>query len=62
MNTLKTVVLLTFMTVLLVFVGGAIGGRSGMIIAFGMALVMNFVSYWFSDKIVLSMYHAQPVT
>jgi len=62
MNTLKTVVLLTFMTVLLVFVGGAVGGRGGMIIAFGMALVMNFVSYWFSDKIVLSMYSAQPVT
>lgn len=62
MNTLKTVVLLTFMTVLLVFVGGAIGGRSGMIMAFGLALVMNFVSYWFSDKIVLSMYGAQPVT
>jgi heat shock protein HtpX len=62
MNTLKTVVLLTFLTVLLVFAGGAVGGRSGMIIAFGMALVMNFVSYWFSDKIVLSMYHAQPVT
>ncbi len=62
MNTLKTVVLLTFMTVLLVFVGAAIGGRSGMIIAFGMALVMNFVSYWFSDKIVLRMYGAQPVT
>jgi heat shock protein HtpX len=62
MNTLKTVVLLTFLTVLLVFVGGAIGGRSGMIIAFAMALVMNFVSYWFSDKIVLRMYSAQPVT
>jgi heat shock protein HtpX len=62
MNTLKTVVLLTFLTVLLVFVGGAVGGRSGMIIAFGMALVMNFVSYWFSDKIVLAMYKAQPVT
>jgi heat shock protein HtpX len=62
MNTLKTVALLTFLTVLLVFVGGAVGGRSGMIIAFGMALVMNFVSYWFSDKIVLAMYKAQPVT
>jgi heat shock protein HtpX len=62
MNTLKTVALLTFLTVLLVFVGGALGGRSGMIIAFGMALVMNFVSYWFSDKIVLAMYKAQPVT
>ena len=62
MNMLKTFVLLTFMTVLLVFVGAAIGGRSGMIMAFGLAMVMNFVSYWFSDKIVLSMYRAQPVT
>jgi heat shock protein HtpX len=62
MNTLKTVVLLTFLTVLLVFVGGAIGGQNGMIIAFMMAMVMNFVSYWFSDKIVLKMYNAQPVT
>ncbi len=62
MNTLKTVFLLTFMTVLLVFCGAAIGGRSGMIVAFAIALVMNFVSYWFSDKIVLSMYRAQPVT
>jgi len=62
MNTLKTVVLLTFLTVLLVFVGAAMGGRNGMIIAFMMALVMNFVSYWFSDKIVLAMYKAQPVT
>ena len=62
MNTLKTIVLLTFMTVLLVFVGAAIGGRNGMVIAFIMALVMNFVSYWFSDKIVLAMYRAQPVT
>ncbi|HWR72082.1 MAG TPA: zinc metalloprotease HtpX [Nitrospirota bacterium] len=62
MNTLKTIALLTFLTVLLVFVGGAIGGRSGMIFAFAIALVMNFVSYWFSDKIVLAMYRAQPVT
>ena len=62
MNTLKTMALLTFLTVLLVFMGAAIGGRNGMIIAFVMALVMNFVSYWFSDKIVLSMYRAQPVT
>ena len=62
MNTLKTMALLTFLTVLLIFMGAAIGGRNGMIIAFVMALVMNFVSYWFSDKIVLSMYRAQPVT
>jgi heat shock protein HtpX len=61
MNTLKTMALLTFMTVLLVFAGGALGGRTGMIFAFGLALVMNFVSYWYSDKIVLKMYRAQPV-
>ena len=53
---------MVFMTVLLVFVGAALGGRSGMVMAFGLALVMNVGSYWFSDKIVLRMYHAQPVT
>jgi len=62
MNTVKTIGLMVFMTVLLVFVGGAIGGRSGMIFAFGLAVLMNFGSYWFSDKIVLRMYKAQPVT
>ncbi|HTG01872.1 MAG TPA: zinc metalloprotease HtpX, partial [Nitrospirota bacterium] len=62
MNTVKTIGLLVFMTVLLVFVGAAIGGKSGMIMAFGLAMVMNFGSYWFSDKIVLRMYNAQPVT
>jgi heat shock protein HtpX len=46
---------------LLVLVGGAIGGQQGMTIAFILALVMNVGSYWFSDKIVLSMYGAQPV-
>jgi len=50
------------MTLLLVFVGAAIGGRSGMIFAFAMATLMNFGSYWFSDKIVLRMYRAQPVS
>lgn len=62
MNTVKTIGLMVFMTVLLVFVGAAIGGRSGMIFAFGLAVLMNFGSYWFSDKIVLRMYNAQPVT
>ncbi len=62
MNTIKTVVLLTFLTVLLVFAGGALGGKTGMVYAFALALVMNAVSYWFSDKIVLAMYRAQPVT
>ena len=50
------------LTVLLVMAGGAIGGRHGMTFALVMAGLMNFVSYWFSDKIVLSMYGAQEVT
>jgi heat shock protein HtpX len=62
MNTVKTIGLMVFMTVLLVFVGAAIGGRNGMVMAFALALIMNVGSYWFSDKIVLRMYHAQPVT
>lgn len=62
MNTVKTIGLMVFMTLLLVFAGAALGGRSGMIFAFVIAVVMNFGSYWFSDKIVLRMYRAQPVT
>ncbi|MHB1455673.1 MAG: zinc metalloprotease HtpX [Armatimonadota bacterium] len=62
MNTLKTGVLLVGMTVLFMLLGRWIGGQSGMIVAFAIAMVMNVVSYWFSDKIVLRMYHAQPVT
>ncbi|NVO00805.1 MAG: zinc metalloprotease HtpX [Geobacteraceae bacterium] len=62
MNTMKTALLLGLMTCLLVIVGGVIGGRSGMTIALVMAGVMNFVSYWFSDKIVLSMYGAREVS
>jgi heat shock protein HtpX len=53
---------MALMTVLLVFAGGAIGGRSGMTFALVMAGMMNFVSYWFSDKIVLAMYGAREVT
>lgn len=62
MNTLRTTFLMALMTVLLVLAGGAIGGRHGMAFALVMAGVMNFVSYWFSDKIVLAMYGAQEVT
>ncbi len=62
MNTLKTTFLLALLTVLLVMAGGAIGGQSGMLIALVFAGVMNFVSYWFSDKIVLKMYRAKEVT
>ncbi len=59
MNEFKTVLFLTLLTLLLIFVGSLIGGRNGMIIAFGLAVLMNFFSYWFSDKIVLMMYHAK---
>jgi heat shock protein HtpX len=62
MNTLKTTFLLALLTVILVFAGGTIGGRGGMTIALVMAGVMNFVSYWFSDKIVLAMYGAKEVS
>lgn len=61
MNSLKTTLLLSLLTVLMVTMGGAIGGSSGMVFAFIMALGMNFFSYWFSDKIVLKMYGAQEI-
>ena len=61
MNTTKTVVLMVGLTVLLVFIGGAFGGRQGMMIAFIFAMSMNLFSYWFSDKIVLRMYGAKEV-
>lgn len=62
MNRLKTTVLLTCLTLLMVAMGSAIGGRSGMVFAFFMACAMNVFSYWFSDKIVLRMYGAQEIT
>jgi heat shock protein HtpX len=60
-NTLKTTLLLAALSGLLLFLGDVLGGQSGLVLAFGMAVVMNFASYWFSDKIVLAMYKAQPV-
>jgi heat shock protein HtpX len=62
MNTTKTIVLMVGLTVLLVLIGGAFGGRQGMILAFIFAGAMNMFSYWFSDKVVLRMYNAQEVT
>jgi heat shock protein HtpX len=62
MNTTKTFILMAMMTVLLVFIGSLIGGRNGTGVAFGIALLMNFGSYWFSDKIVLRMYGAQQLS
>jgi heat shock protein HtpX len=61
MNRLKTTLLLSLLTILMVFMGSAIGGKSGMVFAFIVAIGMNFFSYWFSDKIVLKMYGAQEI-
>jgi heat shock protein HtpX len=61
-NTVKTALLLGALTGLLMLIGGLIGGRGGVYIAFIFALVLNFGSYWFSDKIVLRMYKAQEVS
>jgi heat shock protein HtpX len=61
-NTFKTAFLLTLMTLLLMFIGRAFGGQNGMILALIFAAVMNFVSYFYSDKIALAVYRAQPVT
>ncbi|QDR80717.1 zinc metalloprotease HtpX [Sporomusa termitida] len=62
MNTLKTTVLLAALTGLLVAVGAFFGGTKGMTLMFVISIVMNFASYWYSDKIVLKMYGAQEVT
>jgi heat shock protein HtpX len=61
MNAMKTAVLLAALTGLFIVVGGMLGGQGGAMFAFVLAMVMNLGSYWFSDKIVLRMYHAQPV-
>jgi len=62
MNRLKTLLLLAALTALFLWLGQLIGGRQGMMIALVMAVLMNFISYWFSDKIVLRMYRAQEVS
>jgi heat shock protein HtpX len=60
-NTIKTAVLLALLSAVLIIGGGAIGGRNGMYLGLTLAVVMNFSSYFFSDKIALMSYHAQPV-
>ena len=62
MNGIKTAFLLTLLTLLAIGIGDYLGGRNGMVLAFVLAAIMNFVSYFFSDKIALAMYRAQPVT
>lgn len=61
-NQFKTTVLLAALTVLIVLIGRMFGGNQGMVIAFIFAMVINFGSYWFSDKIVLAMYRAKELT
>ena len=61
-NKLKTLVLFSLLTGLFLAIGGALGGREGLFIAFIMAMVMNFFSYWCSDSIVLKMYRAQELS
>src|SRR5262249_45177497 len=61
-NTFKTALLLTALTLVLLFIGDYFGGQNGLVVALIIAVVMNFVSYFFSDKIALAMYRAQPVT
>ena len=61
-NQLRTGILLTALTALIILIGRMFGGNQGMIIAFIFAMVMNFSSYWFSDKIVLAMYRAKELS
>jgi heat shock protein HtpX len=60
-NTIKTTLLLGLLTGIILWFGGYLGGQNGMVIAFMIALVMNFGAYWFSDKIVLAMHRAHQV-
>ena len=62
MNSLKTTLLLAALTGLLIAIGAFFGGTQGMVIMFVISILMNFVSYWYSDKIVLNMYGAREVT
>ena len=62
MNIFKTTLLLTLLTLILVLAGDYYGGEDGALLAFGIAAVINFISYFYSDKIALRMYNAQPVT
>jgi heat shock protein HtpX len=62
MNTFKTTILLTALTLILVLAGEYFGGTNGAVIAFAIAAVTNFISYFYSDKMALAMYRAQPVT
>src|SRR5690625_4241330 len=61
-NQMRTFFLLTLLTVLLIYGGRALGGEQGMVLAFIFAVVLNVGSYWFSDRIAISMTRSRPVT
>ena len=61
MNGMKSTLLLVALTLLFVWIGYGLGGNQGVMVAFAFAMLFNFVSYWFSDKIVLKMYRAKQV-
>lgn len=60
-NNFKTFLVLSFLTIILIWAGGAIGGPQGAVFAFLLAMAMNFIGYWFSDKLVLNRYHAKEI-
>jgi heat shock protein HtpX len=62
MNTFKSTLLLVVLTLFLIFIGDWVGGRNGMVLAFVLSVVFNFGTYFYSDKLALRMYNAQPVT
>lgn len=62
MNTFKSTLLLAVLTLFLIFLGDRFGGRNGMVVAFVLSVVFNFATYFYSDKLALSMYRAQPIT
>jgi heat shock protein HtpX len=62
MNTFKSTLLLVLLTLFLIFLGDRVGGRNGMVLAFVISVAFNFGTYFFSDKLALKMYNAQPVT
>jgi heat shock protein HtpX len=62
MNSIKTVALLGLLSGILLLGGELVGGMNGLLLGLGLAVVMNFISYFFSDKIALMMYSASPVS
>ena len=62
MNQAKTFFLMVILTIILVGLGSVIGGKNGAVLAFAIALAMNLITYWFSDRIVLAMYRAKEVS